>query len=443
VGATRFSDDPTLQDPLGFVRKLKEFPDLCQTLRDKTSVVEDEGRPRDPGDWALLYLAYTLSTDVDLTKFRRHYSESPLWELCGFAEMPGYWKHWRRFGELEDFVDGFLAVARELIQLAADSDARVGRWIDVDGSAVQFHARLEHCCPSRYMCQTAGGRAARYLPKATAEQINEVRQAEAEQAPVDDADLPGVATRTWVSGSGKRRYRYFRINGHLYRTKDVTAAPRTVNRKTWIGGNKMSATGRFTGGRIYDLLVRADTQEYSAFPELIDGAIDMLGRQPLGVSADRGVAVASRREYLTRKGIASNIPSRKRHPDHKREDDDTDRYDRHGVPRCQHCGGPGDLTGAGLGFYFGRANDPRLRFRCLLAHTDECAHTVQSISCSENWNVLLPLSRLTETYHALGRGIMPAERTHKQIRERYGAAASPGGSSAAAHPRTSCAWPPR
>lgn len=62
-----------------------------------------------------------------------------------------------------------------------------------------------------------------------------------------------------------------------------------------------------------------------------------------------------------------------------------------------------------------------MRFRCRHGHTPDCDRT-QSIACSENWRLLIPLSRLTETYHALSREGKHSERVHHHTRQRYGAA---------------------
>ncbi len=58
---------------------------------------------------------------------------------------------------------------------------------------------------------------------------------------------------------------------------------------------------------------------------------------------------------------------------------DTDEVDRHGVPRCRHCGGPGDTSGPGLGFHITAKKVPVISFRCMPRLASGCGG-VQQIS---------------------------------------------------------------
>lgn len=120
------------------------------------------------------------------------------------------------------------------------------------------------------------------------------------------------------------------------------------------------------------------------------------GRWPGCASADRGQGINSVIEFNTRRGILSAIPWRKT-PDGKlARDFECARFDRHGVPRCQVCGGPGFIEDSNLGF---RKNDgqgnPSIRFRCLTKWGgDACEQAgIQRVRCSENWKLLTPFSR--------------------------------------------------
>lgn len=138
------------------------------------------------------------------------------------------------------------------------------------------------------------------------------------------------------------------------------------------------------------------------------------------MSGDKALGINLVYEHNTRRGIATAIPLRKNRGPQERGALDTERYDRHGIPRCRYCGGPGDVDSPGLGLYFDR-DEPRLRYRCRLGHTPDCDRQ-QSIACRENWRLLVPLSRLTEQYHALSREGKHAGRVHHHARQRYGAA---------------------
>src|SRR5690242_12770808 len=140
AGATEFSDDPRLLDPIWVVQTLKATrPKLYADLVAATTRDYRGGGRRMPGDWAPVYLAFVLSGHVDVQPFYATHLCSPIWRLAGFeydgdggADVPGFPSYETvrlRFAEFEDlrFVTAFLAAARELIQLAMNKDPRVGR----------------------------------------------------------------------------------------------------------------------------------------------------------------------------------------------------------------------------------------------------------------------------------------------------------------------------
>jgi hypothetical protein len=97
------------------------------------------------------------------------------------------------------------------------------------------------------------------------------------------------------------------------------------------------------------------------------------------------------------------------------------------VPRCKHCGGPGEQSGRSsdgkqtLGFHFagqGAVPVPRIRFECIIQATPDCAGT-QTIACQESWRLLTPLPRTSITYHALKQASKNQERHFRHWRARY------------------------
>ncbi len=96
---------------------------------------------------------------------------------------------------------------------------------------------------------------------------------------------------------------------------------------------------------------------------------------------------------------------------------DTDRYDRHGVPRCQHCGGTTEFV------RFHHEPTPRIWVRCMTSATDNC-NGVQSIACSTDWRALVPLRRDDPVYLELRRSHQPFEAVHDYWRDRYKIAAA-------------------
>jgi hypothetical protein len=108
--------------------------------------------------------------------------------------------------------------------------------------------------------------------------------------------------------------------------------------------------------------------------------------------------------------------------DFKRHDKDT--HDRHGVPRCQHCGAPtgfvrfspGDLSKPD------EHRKPRLWVRCMAGATDACTKT-QTIACSSDYRMLVPLWRTDPLYHELKESHSTYEAQHDWWRDRYKVAA--------------------
>lgn len=79
-----------------------------------------------------------------------------------------------------------------------------------------------------------------------------------------------------------------------------------------------------------------------------------------------------------------------------RADYDTERYDRHGIPRCKHCGGEGRF----VSFDLNPKTAPPVCVRVWLRRGEGKR---MSINCDEKWRFLIPLWRNTEAYIALRR----------------------------------------
>lgn len=120
-------------------------------------------------------------------------------------------------------------------------------------------------------------------------------------------------------------------------------------------------------------------------------------------------------ELNSRRGIASVIHWRKSFKDERKHD--TARYDRHGIPRCGHCGGPTDFV------RFSHQPTPRIWFRCH-RHPREVCHGDQSIACATDWRALVPLRRDDAVYLELRRSHKTYEAVHDYWRDRYKVAAA-------------------
>jgi hypothetical protein len=433
-GTTAFADHDKLVDPVQLIALLRghdeRFPSdqILAPLIAKTTVSAGWGRPRLPGSWVVMYLAYILTGRVDMDRFWQDHQSSALWALAGFEALPCADTLRRRFIELELFITDVRDAADALIARARAADGRVGRWRSIDGRAYQTNAALEHCCPDPRACRALSrsqGRRrppGRWAPKASGTEITELRKRDLPASETDPSQPPDSVTAI-EHGDEDDRYRYYKINAHLFRSRDKDAGiryyagARPGRGKFWHGGNDVSATCLFTGGRLSDHCVSASALEAS--PEVYDVASDRataaVGEPAVAEAADRGFSFPRIFERNLRAGTAPVIPFRKTRAG-DRDVLRTDRYDEHGVPRCQHCGGEGDFTSAGLGLKTQRG-EPRLHFRCMIGNTAACAR-VQSIACSQQWRLLNPLDRRADVYHAISRASRQRESTDHHVDRR-------------------------
>jgi hypothetical protein len=229
----------------------------------------------------------------------------------------------------------------------------------------------------------------------------------------DPGTQPG--TRLALIRRDGRALKRIRINGCWYVTRDLDAGIRAYMgprgaRRFWHGYYNQKAIDHFTGGVVFPGIYSASRQEYDLFDDVLDNAKRMTGRKPETANADKGQSVRKNFERLTREGIAAVFPWRPGGGDNKRHD--SDRYDRHGVPRCKHCGGPS------LFVRFNHQPTPSIWFRCMLGHTPACAND-QRIACSNEWRLLVPLWRTDTLYHELRLSHGQYESVHDWWRDRY------------------------
>lgn len=71
-----------------------------------------------------------------------------------------------------------------------------------------------------------------------------------------------------------------------------------------------------------------------------------------------------------------------------------------------------------MGLFFDKNGEPLIRFRCVLPWHPECRRA-QSIHCSEEWLMLLPLSRKSGLYHDVLYTRSNLENTFRHGRDRY------------------------
>lgn len=417
-GATEFSAAPDLRDELWAVRLLRRNPQWLDPLLEATSLNRNWGRPRIEGRWALAYLAFAASPYTDIEPWWAT-SQPPTWAECEFIERPSYPTVYSRFTELEEHADAFQSVVSHLVQHArAHSGGHVGRDIHVDGTEAETNARLVHDCRPDEPCsrRTRRARTPTYPQRATVSEVRHKRHLRTAQPPEEDPESLdiGDADELVQAEDGPVR---LKVRGCWYRSLDRTAGIRAYVRnervsKFWHGYYSHKAIDHYTGAPVAILVSSASQQEYHAYPQLMQNVTETIGATPRAVVGDKGYSVDSVFEFNTRAGIASVFPYRPRHHTHLREDSDGPRYDRHGIPRCQHCGGPTRYH------RFAASPSPRLWFKCEAPLTDGC-QGVQSITCSHDWRSLLPLWRTEEAYFALKESHSQYERVHGHFRSKY------------------------
>lgn len=466
--ATRFTDDRHELHPLWFVKTLKAFPQWWKALREATSTerrqvkglgVSDEeqtqndtgvkarfGRKRMKGDWALVYLAYVVSRHPDVEPFWGTAGHS-IWTEAGFKERPSYALTQLRFSELEEFEWAFLECAQKLIQRAVKrSGGRVGRYLHVDSTESETHARLKHICGKNSPCrkrkkadakpgevQETRESTGNYVSATESTRaVRAERHVAVEEQDPDETDVNDLYVGDNDHVEFDPQQGIVKVGDCTYEILDRTAGIRAYTRpwkiqegkdakgaegvrrvvRFWVGFYNSKAIDHYTGAPVGVLLSSASINEAKSYKPLLARAIAASG-VPEAVVADRGYSVAPVFQHNTEQGIASVIAWRRSKNYDDRSGEDRDDWDRHGIPRCRNCGGPTNF----LSFTHKDPAGPRITFRCQMPLAS-CPDR-QTILCSRQWRLLVPMWRNEPTYQALRRTHDRYERVHHLWRVRY------------------------
>lgn len=418
-GATDFSKRPDLCGSVNVVRLLRSQRWAWEELRDACAALESSyARRREPGHWELAAVAFVVSGHVDIKPWWANTTEE-LWRECGFTRRPSAATVHRRLRELgERAGDEFLNAAALVIQRCRAHDDRVMAHVHFDWTEDETHAALVHDCGPNDPCKRRswnksrrrwGRNSALRAPRAATSVARENREAWNEEDPADAEQHARAAEpeTTQRLTKGKR----VKIGGCWYRTRDEEAGVRayTANgrlRRFWHGFYSGKAVDHFTGGAVPSV-DSASTVECHLFPALYDRVKAMTGERPDTAIGDKGLSVSSCYEHATRNDTAPVFPWRGG-PRY-----DSPRFDRHGVKRCDHCGGVMYMTR-----FSANGGKPRMWFRCTFQLTPDCA-SEQTISCKEDWRVLIPLPRTNALYHELKESHQAYEGVHDYWRDRY------------------------
>jgi hypothetical protein len=437
LGATAFTRDDGVGGGLGLVRLLKANRWLWRDLRTACDLDHRYGRRREPGHWELVAVAFVVSGQVDIQPWHTETTDE-LWQACGFEDKPSYRTTWRRLRELADVADAFLVSVGVLIRRARVQDPRVMAHVHFDNTEDETHAALVHDCV-RGECPRertgrghasgrgragAGARPRRQDTKLFREERQQLNALDPETAEREAAEH--APDRVEVVPRGTRMVKRVKIGGCWYRTLDLEAGIRAYtgprgSKRFWHGYYSGKAVDHFTGG-VIPYVESASVQEHVIFDGHYDLVCELLGEPPESAIGDKGLSIATAFEKCTTNGTAPVFPWRPGGGDYTRHDKDT--HDRHGIPRCQHCGGPTDFVRFSPGSRSRppARRQPRIWFRCMVGATPEC-EPEQTIACSTDYRLLVPLYRTSALYHELKESHSSYEAAHDWWRDRYKVAA--------------------
>jgi hypothetical protein len=435
--ATAYSASPDFASPLRLIALLKGMPRLLRTLQVAAERTYEWGPKRQPGDWVLLYLAFSISRIPDMQPwYQRVIDDDKLWRACGFENPPSYRLVHYRFAELETIAEVFEVAASELMQRARTKEPRVGAWWHLDGTEAETHAGLLHDCQS---VKTSGtpwkcpGRAG--MLKMGTDVAANVRQDQAglpTDADPSDAKIDGLSQLEIeeIEVDRDRGGHRFLARGHWWFYRDADAGVRAYSnldgtrKKAWIGFLNIAVIDHFTHAPLTNFLVAANQNESHLYPDAFARAANNLGgATPLLVAADRGYGVASVYRFNSESGVGTVVPYRRKNQHEPMKRYPTKVFDSLGRPWCKHCGSSSDFVryAAATKGRSGKRTAARIWFVCRVKAKPDC-YREQSILCKAAYRDLLPVWRDEDAYMAMRNTHFSYEHKHRDMRIQYGVA---------------------
>jgi hypothetical protein len=298
--------------------------------------------------------------------------------------------------------------------------------LDIDGTEGESNARLVHICgadcPRGF---TKKGAKKKRGPAQLPDRLDtdSVRAIRHQQTDISPEEMPalnaGTARKVIHKIDEKTGQEYLLVqdkHGCWYRSLDPTAGARSYDGprgafRYWHGFYNIKAVDHYTGGVLDCYLTNASINEHTANDIVTSRVEEAIDDVPRAYCYDKGFSIESVFKRNTERGAATVAPYR-RGRTANRADYDCDRYDRHGIPRCKHCGGEGKFVS------FLVKPKPRLVYTCSLECTAAKGKRM-SINCEEKWRFLLPLWRNSEAYLALRNVGEAYEGAHRYWRHRY------------------------
>ena len=216
-----------------------------------------------------------------------------------------------------------------------------------------------------------------------------------------------------------RRGKRFRLGNHWWFSRDLDAGTRAYTRgdkvkRVWHGYYLFEAIDHLTHAPLSSTLFSASRQESDAYAEVFDRTTGHLGDiKPLAVVGDRGFSLPKVFAFNTDRGVASVSPYRRQNGSEPKKRVATSLYDEGGIPLCRYCKGDTHMDS----FAVARGKG-RLWVKCKKPQTPRCLLR-QTLSCSANYRVLLPLWRDEQAYTALRVSHQNYEHKHRDLRIQY------------------------
>ena len=188
-GASRFSADLDLKNPVHIVEQLMACPELWPDLERGTTdpntyEKRHQGAKHVVGDdrmegWFPIFVAYKLSrTQLPTAWWDVARSNTALWSAAGFkGDPPSRTTTWERFRELERFLPAIEASTTRCWERVRTVLPDAGRHWIVDGTAFEENVRAHHACADKAACKAAGGdRMPAFLKREPLELVEELRK---------------------------------------------------------------------------------------------------------------------------------------------------------------------------------------------------------------------------------------------------------------------------
>ena len=454
LGASEFSDDGMLRDPVALIEALKGCPEIWPDLQEGTTdPVEWERRQtgskhvvggnRMEGDAILLTIPWMLSKEAPITFLAEFVLKNPeIIEAAGFDHVPSRGTLPNRILELEGPMCGAIEEATKKLWLIAQShQPEIGRHVHVDFTAHQTNAKGFHACLDHDWCMANGGdKMPKYLYKAPVALVESERQrlnglppgTEPEvllERNPPDSDLEEQVVQEAAEADpshpkyAKHGYKAPRqeagvywSDDHRYVCMDPDAGGRKIRKKWWLGYAKGRATCDTLGISCGTVVVAADVNESDAYDDLIDAVEQRTGYKPEAVAGDKALGRRDVRKSNADNEIATISPHRSPNT-HIRDRSwlRTDDHDEYGFVICECCSGP--TSRVGIRKVRGR---PQLVFRCLDPKTPECERFERRVWCDEESLLFGYEDRESPLYFQLrGIGKSRGEGVHWYGRRRY------------------------